>query len=217
MALSNAERQALWRQRRQAELDQFRRKAEGTSAKPDIASLEQRIAELERENAKLRAKPAKPSEPTVDPASLSMTAQQKLETAIRQATKRLEVECLARARAEVRRWWDEMAMPSYNQDHERHRQVIESRKGVMNKATFNLIRRALHPDFMPDPDKKETCAKAFHEFNKHELVLLKEKELPTSGAPPLPKTVAELLALREKAEAERRAKRAAARGVKVKA
>jgi hypothetical protein len=156
MALSNAERQARWRERRQAELDQFRRKAEGQSAKePDIASLEQRIAELERENAKLRAKAAKPSEPTVDPASLSMTAQQKLETAIRQATKRLEVERLARARAEVRKVWDDNYLPHYNEKKEMYERVIESRKGVMNKATFNLIRRALHPDFMPNPDRPE--------------------------------------------------------------
>jgi hypothetical protein len=146
-----------------------------------------------------------------------MTAQQKLETAIRQATKRLEAECLARARAEVRKVWDDNYLPHYNEKMAMYERIIEARKGVMIKATFNLIRRALHPDFMPDPDKKETCAKAFHEFNKHEVVLLKEKELPTSGAQPLPKTVAEFLALREKAEAERRAKRAAAREAKVKA
>jgi hypothetical protein len=70
---------------------------------------------------------------------------------------------------------------------------------------YRKILDCLHPDRgMSDA----ALAEAFNAFQKCELVLCNEKEMPT-GVPPLPETVADLLARKHKLDEERKAKRAA--------
>jgi hypothetical protein len=226
-AIASLERQSNLTERQQRDLEALRRYA-GTGDKPtrpngkaeqedqsardaELQALRAEVQVLRAENAKLKAKP---SDPTIDPATLSLTAQQKLDLAIRQATKKLEVELLARARAEVRQIWNEKYLPRYNEKMQHYERVLQARRGVMTREIFKKIWKCLHPDWVPDADRKPMYAEAFRLFSHLEVVLLNEKEFPTKG-PELPKTWADLMALKEKGEAERKAKRAAAKAVKV--
>jgi len=148
-------------------------------------------------------KPVKPAEPVIDPATLSMTAQQRLEAAIRAHTRKLDAEFAWRVQADIKRLIDEMVLPQYNEEHDHHREIIKSHKGVFDNATYRQILARLHPD-------TGGTAELFDLFKKLERVLRKPEEKP-SNIPPLPKTFEELMAHKRKVDAERKAKRAAAR------
>jgi hypothetical protein len=78
---------------------------------------------------------------------------------------------------------------------------------VMTRQQYNQIRTCLHPDrlsYLNDAKLTKMFSDAFTLFNELELVLLKEKDYPTSYAP-LPETVEELMR-------HRRASRARANG-----
>jgi hypothetical protein len=146
-------------------------------------------------------------DPQIDQAALTMSAQQKLEAAIRQATRKLEAEFTERVRAECQRRIEDTILPAYNKERGMYREVINSRKGIMNRQTFRQIWSCLHPDWMPDTDKKRKNEIAFNLFSQLELVLLNEKEFPTN-LPPLPKTYAEMMAAKARVTENRKAKRA---------
>ena len=74
----------------------------------------------------------------------------------------------------------------------------------MNKATFNAIRRALHPDSRKSISD-EVLATAFDIFMGLEKFLLDEKDSPTEIGP-VPNNLAEWDKMRAAAAAERRAK-----------
>ena len=63
--------------------------------------------------------------------------------------------------------------------------LISARKGVMDKLTYNKIRRGLHPDHVMDPDLKKRHEEAFRLFNDLEKLLLRERQpdrIPPSAA-----------------------------------
>lgn len=137
-------------------------------------------------------------------APLSNTAQQKLEAAMRVARKQLEIEITQRIRAESRKFWEDTALPNYNKTYAEYQAVIKGRRGVLNKADFNLIRSCLHPDSR-NSVSDEKLAQAFMIFNKLEINLLKEKDSPTSS-PPMPTTWEELLASHRRQHDEKKAR-----------
>jgi len=73
------------------------------------------------------------------------TAQQKLDAVIRQEMRRLGSEFAAKVQAEVRRQIDEIILPDTRSKIKEARRILDRRKGVMDKATFNLIWSALRP------------------------------------------------------------------------
>jgi hypothetical protein len=91
MALTNAEKQAQWRERREQ-----RSKA-----------LEQKVTEQQAEIERLRNQPMeqlrKQSEVQIDPQTLSMSARQKLEAAIWQQKRKLQAEFDQAVQTEVAR------------------------------------------------------------------------------------------------------------------
>jgi len=104
---------------------------------------------------------------------------------------------------DINRRIEEMVLPAYNKSQDHARAVIKARKGVFDQKTYRRMLARLHPDAGSDAD-------LFDAFKKAEKVLLSEKESPTN-IPTLPKTVEELREHVRKVDAERKAKRAAAR------
>jgi hypothetical protein len=146
-------------------------------------------------------------DPTVDLKSyLSLAAQQKLEALERRLRKSFEAEVKEEARIIAIKNMDEIFLPHHKEKIAMAERVLASRKGILTKANFNLIRSCLHPDNSASPERR---AKAFDLFNSLEILVLDETQMPIGKAPPLPSSAAEWQALKDKVSAERRAKRTA--------
>jgi hypothetical protein len=146
-------------------------------------------------------------EPTIDPATLSMTAQQKLETVERQYKAKLDADFYRAVENEVRKRIDEIILPHWKQQIDQAHQLFSRRKALMDKETFNTIRRALHPDSRQSISDKK-LGEAFDAFMGLEKFLLNEKDSPTEF-PDLPRTWQEWEMAKQKATAARKAKRTA--------
>jgi len=146
-------------------------------------------------------------EPTVTPDMLSMTAQQKFDTAIRQAKRKLEIEIETKCREDLQRWLNEVTLPQYAKELGVLERSIRERKGIMDRITYRKILACLHPDRVIDPALKKRYEEAFRLFTELEKRVLDEKESPTQFRK-MPRTYEELMAMKAKVQAERRAKRA---------
>jgi transposase len=145
------------------------------------------------------------AEAQIDPASLSLSAQQKLEAAIRQHKRKLDAE-LAEQRAQLVTEFDRIKIDwlrTFNERQAEYDAVILARKGVMTRKTFDAIRRCLHPDSRQSVSD-ERLAEAFRLFGKLELKLLPESDFPTRRFKPL--NPADLLEAKVRADQARRAK-----------
>lgn len=140
---------------------------------------------------------------------LSMTAQEKLETAIRQAKRKIEAEFDVRLRSEIRKRLEETVLPSYNKTYSECQDIIRSRKGIITKADYRKIIFCLHPDRIANM-KDESLSRRFRDaydlFVKLEKRLLDEKESP-SDLPALPRTYDELMRARQDVLNKRRAQK----------
>jgi len=146
---------------------------------------------------------------------LSMTAQQKLERVIRQekeklgqqfraaVTQQVDIEVTHRLERISERWQVEQ---------DRAKQIMNARKGILNKKAYKLILSCLHPDWVVDDKQKARYEDAFNEFNKLEKFLLDEKESPTEFVY-IPRTAAEWDEAKRQTSAARRAKRTTAGGI----
>jgi hypothetical protein len=136
-------------------------------------------------------------------AALTGTQKQKYETAIRQMRKKMEAE-LAQYKYQANtdaanhmdQWLEETLLPKLRQEQAEAKDIIESRKGIMDKATFNRIRRCLHIDSRLSVTDK-VLNEAFTSFTTLEKRLLKQADSPTEFAP-IPKNRKEWEALRRK-------------------
>lgn len=145
----------------------------------------------------------------IDPATLSLTAQQKLDLAIKQATRRLEAEIEKRVYEDNLHWIQQM-LDMYNTNAKQHEALLRSRtKGIMSRADYRSILSCLHPDRVQDEELKKRYEHAFNLFTKLEKSVLSEQDSPTTTSG-LPKTAAEFL----KRKAEYTARRAANRAAK---
>ena len=209
MALSNAERQARWRAKLKDRLAALRN-GDGSVAQAElggeIARLQAELNAAQREITRLKQGRAE-AEPTITPDMLSMSAQEKLAVAMRQYKRQLE------------RMFDEavrvkyvhalnVVLPDYKREMGRYEAVIKARRGVMPKRIFNRILACLHPD---ESTSKQVLAEMFDTFKNLEFVLVAERESPTPDMSGFPSNYEELMQRTEKAAAERRAKRPAAK------
>ena len=129
------------------------------------------------------------AEPTITPEMLSMTAQQKLDAAIRQHERAVDQKFEERVREEARKRVDEIVLPHWKQKIDQAQQLYAKRKALMDKETFNIIRRALHPDSRNAISDRK-LGEAFDTFMALEKYLLNEKDSPTHIGD-LPNTLAE--------------------------
>jgi ParB-like chromosome segregation protein Spo0J len=144
-------------------------------------------------------------DPNVDPSKLPLTAQQKFDAAVRPYKAKLDANFIVKVEEEVRKRIDEIVLPHWKEKIAQAQKLYERRRGLMDKETFNTIRRALHPDSRQSISDKK-LGEAFDTFMGLEKYLLDEKSSPTdlSG---LPNSWAEWEAAKRKATEERRAAR----------
>jgi len=155
---------------------------------------------VERERIRREAQ----AEPKVEQDDLSLTAQQKLEIAIRQYKHKLDLEFEQRVLDECRKRIDEIILPQYLKEIEEAHAVLKARKGIISKAVFRKILACLHPDLAGrSPSALNEC---FQLFKGLETVLLSEAESPTPDLN-MPRNYEEAMAFKQRAAKMRRAKR----------
>lgn len=142
------------------------------------------------------------ADPIIDPKALSQTAQQKLESAVRQHQRKLDAEFENRVQEEYQARLNEF-LPEYKKKLDQAEELIKSRDGVMTRAIFKKILACLHPDRGMG---EAALTDAFQIFNKLERVLVKEVEMPTPLTS-FPKTYEEMMAMKQRASEARKAKR----------
>lgn len=138
----------------------------------------------------------------IELAQLSLSAQQKLETAIRQHKRKLDLEFEERVQKEYQDRLNEF-LPEYHKKLADAEAVIKAREGVMSRRQYRKIWACLQPD---RGASMEMLTEAFIAFEKLEPVLVNEIEAPTSKLA-FPRTYAEMMELRQKTSEARKAKR----------
>jgi hypothetical protein len=151
-------------------------------------------------------------DPQIDRGELSQTAQQKFDAAIRQHQAKLDASFRIKIEDEIRRRIDEIVLPHWKQKIEQAQELFNRRRGLMDKDTFNTIRRALHPDSRNSISDRK-LGEAFDQFMALEKYLLNEKDSPTEF-PDLPKTWQDWERAKQRATAERKARRASQTGLR---
>jgi hypothetical protein len=144
------------------------------------------------------------ADPIITPDMLSKTAQQKLEAAARQQQKAYAAEFANKVNARVKEFLEDTILPIHRKEQERAKLILKSRNGIMDKDTFNSIRRALHPDSRNSISDKK-LAEAFNKFEALEKLLLSEKDSPT----PFQDLSISLDEMKRRATENRKARRAA--------
>jgi hypothetical protein len=187
-------------------------------AQPDEAASSKTYTEADVEAAvaaafergRLAGLEAAKADALVDPSTLSMSAQQKLEAAKRkmerQVVDELTKEFDRLVAEEVRRVVD-ACLPTYRIDMERASNITKAYRGVMTKSEYNTVLFCLHPDQRKNVSD-EKLDDAFRIMREREIAFLPGGTAAPS-APPLPRTPEEMLARRKAVEAERKAARAA--------
>lgn len=160
-----------------------------------------------------------------DPATtLSVTAKERLEAAIRAAKRALEREfdakvaeaakaVIASERAELERLKTEFVhglderMKAADERRIKHDRIIAAYDGVLSPKEFNVLRRALHPDRIArfgDDALVEEFNAATRLLNSKKDALVKEESPPSKSSLP---SFAEMLARKQAADAERRGRK----------
>lgn len=119
------------------------------------------------------------AEPTITPDMLSMSAQKKLDSAVRQHKEKLDADFHKRVNARVQEFLMDTILPQHRKEQGAAKKVMEARRGIMDKATFNKIRRGLHPDSRNSISDK-VLSEAFDAFMALEKRLLNEENSPTT-------------------------------------
>jgi len=145
------------------------------------------------------------ADPHVDRSALSLTAQQKLDSALRRYQRELDLKFEGRVQAEINQRLDHLILPVWRRKIAEAKKIYDSRRSITNKETFNLIIKCLHTDTRKHVSD-ETANDAFAKFMALEKYLLNEKDSPTKFTG-LPTTAAEWEQRKQEAAAMRRAKR----------
>jgi hypothetical protein len=143
-------------------------------------------------------------EPEISQGDLSLTAQQKLDLAIRQHKNKLNAEFHEAVNFRVQEFLENTILPKLQEEQAEARRIMEARKGIMNRKAYKKILSCLHPDRVIEPELKQNYEEAFLLFTVLEKRLLDEKNSPTQFVN-LPKTRAEWDELKRQAD-ERKAK-----------
>jgi len=110
---------------------------------------------------------------------LSLTAQQKLDTAIRQYKAELAASFHQTVNARIKELLEDTYLPRHRKEQAEAKAIMNARRGIMTKATFNAIRRGLHPDSRLSISD-QMLGEAFDTFMGLEKRLLKEADSPTT-------------------------------------
>lgn len=144
--------------------------------------------------------------PPIEWSSIPATAQEKIQAEVNRHRRKLDLEFRQHVLDEVKRRIDEIVLPNWKKTIDQAQELYKHRRGAMDKATFNKIRRALHPDSRASISDK-VLAEAFDTFMSLEKFLLDEKDSPTQIGD-LPRSWDEWEKAKAAATAARKAKRA---------
>jgi hypothetical protein len=154
---------------------------------------------------------------TEEQNDLSLTAQQRFDARLRAALRQQEAEFEIRVLAECKRRLDEISLPHYSKELVDLEDSIKNGKGIMDNVTYRKILARLHTERLIqllgiplsklDPSLAKRYDEAFRLFTELEKRVLDEKESPTQFRT-MPRTYEELMAMKAKVQANRRAKRA---------
>jgi len=145
------------------------------------------------------------ADPNVDRSSLSLSAQQKLDAALRRHQRELDLIFEGRVQKEINERLDHIILPVWRKKIVEAKKIYDSRRSITDKETFNLIIKCLHTDTRKHVSDA-TVNDAFAKFMALEKYLLNEKASPTKFTG-LPTTAAEWEQRKQEATAMRRAKR----------
>lgn len=145
------------------------------------------------------------AEPKVERTDLSLTAQQKLDNALRRHQRKLDLIFEGRVQEEINQRLDHIILPVWRKRIADARKIYDARRSITNKETFNLIIKCLHTDTRRHVSD-DVVNNAFIKFMALEKYLLNEKDSPTKFTG-LPTTAAEWEQRKQEAAAMRRAKR----------
>ena len=158
-----------------------------------------------REIVEAKKEAVEEAQPIIERKALSMTAQQKLDTAIRQHTEKLAASYYKTVNDKVQQILKDTILPQHREEQATMKRVMDARRGVMTKPIFRLIWSALHPDSR-NSITDEKLAAAFDAFSGMEKLLLNEADSPTEYQT-IPDLLAEWDRMRAAATADRKAKR----------
>jgi hypothetical protein len=205
MAMTATERSHRYRAKHAATKPATKQsEADAGALAAEIAWFKAVGAEKDREIDRLRkelvqARAAAKVSGEIDPATLSMSAQERLEAAIRQREKTLDAQFAERVRQEVlsrvTKFRDE-----YDKRINEAEEILHRRKGVIDLDQYNLIRACLHPDNSASESKRNQAFTIWTELRRK---VLAEKDEPT---PKMHRaTVEEMMAMKRKVQEERSA------------
>jgi hypothetical protein len=133
--------------------------------------------------AKVKAEAKLETEPTITLDTLSLTAQQKLEMAIRQHKRKLDADFRAMIMGEVDRRMNETVLPAWKDTIDYANAVAGRDKGILTAAQYKLVRSCLHPDRVQDSEMKRKFAEAFSIIEALEKFLCKPEKEPPAKFP----------------------------------
>jgi len=119
----------------------------------------------------------------IRPEDLSLTAQQKLEVAIRQRERALEREFNQRVMKEVEHRMETMVLPAWKKTIDWAKAVRQREKGILTAAEYKLLRSCLHPDRVQDADTKTKFTEAFSILERMEKFLCAPEKEPPAKFP----------------------------------
>jgi transposase len=145
------------------------------------------------------------ADPPIDPATLSLSAQEKLAAAMRQYQRKLDAKYEKDLRDGIQKAVEDAVLPHYEEKIALSEQITKARQGLMKKSDYNKIRFCLHPDQYMNrtPEQRNAASQLWEEL---EVVLVSEAEKPTDTFK-MPKTYAELLARKQAAQEKRKTRR----------
>ncbi len=144
--------------------------------------------------------------PKITPDMLSMSAQEKLQAAIRQHKKNLDVGFAEAVQRECQKQMNELWLPHCQERLDKAAALLQSRtKGVMPRSMFRKILACLHPDSRKSASE-ERLNEVFRNFEKLETILCSETEMPTPKLP-FPRTWEKAQEMKRKVSETRKAKR----------
>lgn len=122
---------------------------------------------------------------------MAPTMAQRYEAALRKARAEIRAELEAVVRQEVYAEWQQK-IDDYRERVEQSDRILNNHRGFIYRDEYLMILACLHPDH----NKFAKATEAFHFFKGLENILVKLD--PRPNAPPLPKTIAELMAKRRR-------------------
>ena len=152
------------------------------------------------------------AEPQIDPATLSISAQEKLAIATRQMERRLQASYDETVRVGIvdgtKEYLESYVIPHYAELEKRYRDIVDSRtRGIMDRKTYRLILSCLHTDSRQSASD-EKLNEAFNLFSRMQTKLMSEADDPTPKTKiKWPTTKAEIDARMAEVKAERKAKK----------